>query len=544
MPVSQPERVAIIGGGCTGITSFWALQNSDHDVHLFEASDALGGRIKSLPFEHDGIQVKVNSESPIYNVETSPNLDSLLRCLGISTTSYRFSVRTNDGASSSWWSDSILRSILLRPWVLSQKETYAVLRDIIWLRFLAIDVLDQNVHSSRSNDLASCLSAQSYLSKEGYSDSFRDRYLAPILSVLWGTNAGKLLSRLPVKVAIRCLYDHQLLWYRQNVPEWRRIELGAHHLVQVMSRDFDSSKVHLDARVRQLTRYDKRLYRLVTADGIEMDFDRIIFAVDGEEIMQILGPQASAQERKIIGGLGTTKNISVLHSDSLVGEGLRSLAHAAAADGWGSAAHHLSQLLRDRERPTAVYNYMLEPYVTGSSPNSAFRKSSLSYTINALEDTPASLYGPIYITLNPFTPPHPSVVQSVWEFTNPEPTSSTLRAQDDLKLIQNQRGLSYGFRWTGRGHLEDAVTAGLRIAIEDLNAEVPFHVEYQSEPFAADLTRPSLGLSIQIIRTLLRILQFYILILALLIPMLPGPVSRLIARYRPTTTSTNANKLS
>lgn len=71
MPVSQRERVAIIGGGCTGITSFWALQRSGHDVHLFEASDALGGRIKSLPFENEGIQTNVNSESSVYNVEAS-----------------------------------------------------------------------------------------------------------------------------------------------------------------------------------------------------------------------------------------------------------------------------------------------------------------------------------------------------------------------------------------------------------------------------------------------------------------------------------------
>ncbi|PYH80918.1 FAD/NAD(P)-binding domain-containing protein [Aspergillus uvarum CBS 121591] len=504
MPVSQPERVAIIGGGCTGITSFWALQNSGHDVHLFEASDALGGRIKSLPFEHEGIHTNVNSESSVYNVEASPNLDSLLRYLGVSTIRHRFGVRATDGDRNSWWSDSILQSILLRPWILCRKETYVILSDIIWLKFIAIDVLRKDVLPYRTSNIESLLSAKRYLAKEGYSASFRDEYLAPTLSVLWGTNAGKVLSRLPIEAAIRCLYDHQLLWPRQNVP-WRSIERGVSHLVQALSRDFDPSRVHLEARVRRVTRYDKKVYRLVTADGRARDFNRIIFAVDSEEIMQILGPLASAQDRKIIGGLGTTKNISVLHSDSL--------------------------LLLEREHSTTAYTYVLEPIVPErSSEDSTPRKSSLSYNVNALDSVSVSLYGPIYITLNPIMPPHPSIVQSVCEFTEPDPSFSTLQAQNDLALIQNKQGLSYGFRWTGRGHLEDAITAGLRVAIEDLNAEVPFPVEFHPIPFAADLPRPSLGLPIHIIRTLLRLLQLFVLVLKLLMPLLPGPASRFIVR--------------
>lgn len=71
MPVSESKRVAVIGGGCTGITSFWALQNSNHDVHLFEASACLGGRVKSLPFEHNECRVHVNSEPSSFNAQAS-----------------------------------------------------------------------------------------------------------------------------------------------------------------------------------------------------------------------------------------------------------------------------------------------------------------------------------------------------------------------------------------------------------------------------------------------------------------------------------------
>lgn len=71
MPVTRPKRVAIVGGSCAGITSFWALQDSVHDVHLFEASNCLGGRIKALPFEQDECRVNVNTEPASFNSQAS-----------------------------------------------------------------------------------------------------------------------------------------------------------------------------------------------------------------------------------------------------------------------------------------------------------------------------------------------------------------------------------------------------------------------------------------------------------------------------------------
>ena len=67
MPDPQPKRVAIVGGGCAGITSFWALQNSVHDVHLLEASANLGGRAKSVPFESNERRIHVNAEPATFN---------------------------------------------------------------------------------------------------------------------------------------------------------------------------------------------------------------------------------------------------------------------------------------------------------------------------------------------------------------------------------------------------------------------------------------------------------------------------------------------
>ncbi|PWY87657.1 FAD/NAD(P)-binding domain-containing protein [Aspergillus heteromorphus CBS 117.55] len=496
MPLFQSERVAVIGGGCTGITSFWALQNSVHDVHLFEASADLGGRVKTLPFEHNGNQVDVNTESPTFNAEASPNLVSLLRYLGITTSQAQLCFGATEGTCNFQWCGSVLKSILLRPWALCSLETYRILSDIIWLRYLAVDVLSTKLGACKTKNVLQSLSAHDYLSGEGYSNNFRNKYLAPMLSMLWSTNAGKFLPQLPVRALVQCLCDHQLLKPRQVPPDWRCIKPGTSQLVHTMSQHFPASKVHLKSRVVEVIRHGKNQYGVLTSDGQEMFFNHIIFAVNGPETIKILGSHASLQEKDIIQGLGSTRNISVLHSDPLLMPEIDtpgpSCNYILASDDH----HRFSQSIKD---PTAHI-------------------SSLSYIANSLESIPEYLFGPVYITLNPFTPPHPSHVQGVWEFADPEPSANTLVAQSRLPSIQNKRGLSYAFCWTGRGHLEDAVTAGLRLAIDHLGAKVPFEVQYHQDPLdAASSLPPRIGLKDNLVRTILRLISVYLLIFELVL---------------------------
>ncbi|GLA24894.1 hypothetical protein CBS147346_8977 [Aspergillus niger] len=516
MPLFQPERVAVIGGGCTGITTFWALRNSTHDVHLFEASDSLGGRVKALPFEHNDHRVDVNTSPPTFNAGTSPNLVSLLDHLGITGVKAPFSFGATDGIDSFQWCGSVLKSILLRPWTLCNFETYRILCDVIWMRYMAVDVLDHGFEACNPTD-AQSLSMHEYLAGEEYSNIFIENYLAPLLSMLWSTNAGKFLPRVPAKALVQALCDHQLLRPRQALPDWRRIGPGVSHFIQTMTKSFPSSKVHLKTRVREVVQYGKK-YGIMTSAGEEMFFNHIVFAVNGQETIKILGTLANEQEKEIMRSLGSTRNISVLHSDPL--------------------------LMPNVEDPGPACNYILGPsnqdWPTQPSNNTTTTTShisSLSYIANFLDSIPSHLFGPIYITLNPFTPPHPSQVQGVWEFTDPEPSAQTLIAQHHLPSIQNKRGLSYGFCWTGRGHLEDAITAGLRIAIQDLGAEAPFHVKFHQDPLeAAASGPPGLGLRDNVIRTIIRLVHVYVLIMRLVLVLLralPGAAVKAKTRFRP-----------
>lgn len=68
----QRKRIAIVGSGCSGIGALWALQSTEHEVHLFEASDRLGGHTNTVTFTHDegGLQTNVDTGFIVLNTAT------------------------------------------------------------------------------------------------------------------------------------------------------------------------------------------------------------------------------------------------------------------------------------------------------------------------------------------------------------------------------------------------------------------------------------------------------------------------------------------
>lgn len=63
-------RVAIVGGGISGISCMWGLKDTEWDVHLFESDSRLGGHANSVVFEGNGHSACVDTGFVVIN-ETS-----------------------------------------------------------------------------------------------------------------------------------------------------------------------------------------------------------------------------------------------------------------------------------------------------------------------------------------------------------------------------------------------------------------------------------------------------------------------------------------
>ena len=64
------KRIAIIGSGISGIGALYALQNSGHEVHLYEAQDRLGGHTNSVTWKHKEQKVAVDTGFIVMNTAT------------------------------------------------------------------------------------------------------------------------------------------------------------------------------------------------------------------------------------------------------------------------------------------------------------------------------------------------------------------------------------------------------------------------------------------------------------------------------------------
>jgi predicted NAD/FAD-binding protein len=69
-PANKSKRIAIVGSGVSGLGALYSLRNTGHDVHLYEASDRLGGHTNTLPFEHNGKTIMVDTGFIVMNTAT------------------------------------------------------------------------------------------------------------------------------------------------------------------------------------------------------------------------------------------------------------------------------------------------------------------------------------------------------------------------------------------------------------------------------------------------------------------------------------------
>ena len=64
------RRIAIVGGGISGLGCMWGLRQGDYETHLYESSSRLGGHANTVMFDGCGHSVPVDTGFIAMNKET------------------------------------------------------------------------------------------------------------------------------------------------------------------------------------------------------------------------------------------------------------------------------------------------------------------------------------------------------------------------------------------------------------------------------------------------------------------------------------------
>ncbi|SCV74586.1 BQ2448_7615 [Microbotryum intermedium] len=445
-------KVAVVGSGTSGLGATWLLnEHSKHEVHLFEADSRPGGHANTVEYKnpHGDDYINVDTGFIVFNTVTYPNFLAFLLETGIPylSSDMSFSVSRDRGLFE--WAGASPAALFAQPLNLLNPSHWRMVWDILRFNVGALEVLQRGDRGESIGD---------YLARERYSQTFIDNYLLPMTAAIWSTPPDKAALDFPALTLIRFMHNHHLMQILDR-PTWLTVESGSHQYVNRILNHLDPAQYHQGYRIESARTGGKEgKVVLKDSEGNETEWDHVIFACHADTTLKILenGHGVTEEEKRILGGFEFSKNRAVLHSDP--------------------------ELMPKRRIAWSAWNYL----TTSDGPKLNVNRVALlflapstrTYWMNLLQSIPEAIYGPVFVTLNPPLEPRKEYKFAEWDYEHPLFSEKRVRSQDELKKIQNKRGITFAGAWTSYGFHEDGFASGLRIAADHLGAQSPFPIRH------------------------------------------------------------------
>ena len=436
--MSRP-RVAVVGSGIAGLGAAHRL--APHcEVTVFEAEGRLGGHAHTvditLPGPHGDVTHGVDTGFLVFNERTYPRLIALFGELGVAVakSEMTFSVQAPraDGSRLEWSGTSLNtvfadRGNLLRP------RFHGMLIELIRFNRLATALARRGVDAELAQPL------DEFLAEHRFAGAFVDDYLLPMIGCIWSCSTVQML-RFPVGTLIRFCHNHGLLQVRER-PQWFTVAGGSRQYVAKLATRV--GQVRLSTPVLGVARDLSReagfgaahggRVSVRTREGVEW-FDEVVLAAHAPQALAML-TDASADEQRVLGGIGYQHNEAVLHTDE--------------------------RLLPRRRAAWAAWNYQREVSAGANGQNVC-----LHYLLNHLQPLPWKQ--PVIVSLNPLHAPRPGTVLRRLAYAHPVFDTAAIAAQGRLAELQGRSHVWFCGAWTGYGFHEDGLKSGQQVAEEIL----------------------------------------------------------------------------
>ncbi len=410
---TAPGRVAVVGGGISGLGAAWYLSQS-RPVTLFEAAPTLGGHARTVLAGKRGDQ-PVDTGFIVFNRVNYPRLSALFDELGVATvpSSMSFGASIRGGwleyALSDWAAIFAQRRNLARP---------------AFLRMLN-DIRRFNAHARAALDGPDMTIGD--LTRElGLGDWFRDHYLAPFSGAIWSTPTTRILD-FPAEALVRFFENHALMSYGGK-HQWETVTGGSRAYVDRLAGALTARGVELrpGTAVTAVRRSDIGP-EVHSARGWEA-FDEVIFATHSDVTLRLLA-DPRPDERAALSAIRYQPNEAVLHADTRVMPRRRRC--------WSSWV-----------------------YTEGSDGRSD--RIGLTYWMNSLQPIPAD--DPMFVTLNPDRPIRDDLVYDRTVFSHPLYDTRAFAAQRALRRINGDARTWYCGAWMHNGFHEDGLQSAWDVA--------------------------------------------------------------------------------
>ncbi|WP_120503864.1 NAD(P)/FAD-dependent oxidoreductase [Sulfitobacter mediterraneus] len=410
----RPQRVAIIGGGISGLAAAYLL-SPHHAVTLYEAAPRLGGHARTVMAGRNGDQ-PVDTGFIVFNYANYPHLTRMFQDLDVpvAKSDMSFGASINDGKIE--YGLNSLSALLAQPRNMLRPGFSRMLRDI--LRF--------NKKAEAMTDETS-LTIGEFMDDLKLGDWFQRYYLMPLCGAIWSTPPAKIRS-FPARALIQFFRNHALL-STHGQHQWWTVDGGSIEYIRRLEQHLRGRGAILRTNAPVLgVRRNAVESTVCTADAPDETFDQVIFACHPDQTLRLL-EQPTAQEEAALSAIRFQDNQMILHRDEAQMPRRKSV--------WSSWVYKA-----DTTRP--------EPAI------------GVTYWMNRLQNIPQN--DPLFVSLNPSDPVPDELIYDQKTFRHPVFDTAALNAQQQLRDLQGQNNTWFAGAYTRHGFHEDGFASAARIA--------------------------------------------------------------------------------
>ena len=403
-------RIAIIGSGISGLTLAHHLYKN-HDITVFEANSHIGGHTHTHAIDLFGKNYQVDTGFIVFNDRTYPHFNALLNEINVTWQPSSMSFSVHNEATGLEYNGTSINALFAQRRNFLKPSFYGMITDILRFNKESLALLEANDEISLGD----------YLTQNHYKPMFINNYIVPMGAAIWSTDAAQMMA-FPARFLVRFFHHHGMLTVN-NRPQWRTIVGGSARYVEALSEPF-KYKIKLNTPIASVRRL-KESVLLRPQHSEEQTFDYVFFACHSDQALAMLGADASAVERDILGAIPYQENSIYLHHDR--------------------------SLLPKRKLSWAAWNY----HVSEQPSN----KVQVTYNMNILQNLKSP--EPILVTLNHTDLINPAKVIKRLKYTHPVYTIAGAAAQGRHAEISGVNRTSYAGAYWRNGFHEDGVASAL-----------------------------------------------------------------------------------